>query len=85
MGLSGATIDLGVGQPDFPTPRSIKEAGKRAIGQDYTRHTPQPGFQDLREAIARKLQTEKNGGPLKGGEGLASKVGQTAQLLLDFS
>ncbi len=56
--LAGGTIDLGVGQPDFPTPQGLKEAGKRAIDQNYTRYTPQPGFQDLREAVARKFQTE---------------------------
>ena len=51
-------IDLGAGQPDFPTPRHIKEAGKRAIDENYTKYTPQPGFDDLREAIARKFQVE---------------------------
>jgi len=51
-------IDLGVGQPDFPTPRHVKEAGKRAIDEDYTRYTPQPGFDDLREAVARKFEVE---------------------------
>jgi aspartate aminotransferase len=51
-------IDLSVGQPDFPTPDAIKAAGKRAIDENYTRYTPQPGFQDLREAIVRKFERE---------------------------
>jgi aspartate aminotransferase len=56
--FSGEIIDLGVGQPDFPTPDHIKAAGKQAIDENFTRYTPQPGFQDLREAIARKFLTE---------------------------
>jgi len=55
---SGETVDLGIGEPDFPTPQHIREAGKRAIDEGYTRYTPQPGFQDLREAIARKFAVE---------------------------
>ena len=49
--FSGGIIDLGVGQPDFPTPPEIKDAGKRAIDQNYTRYTPQPGF-DARDGRA---------------------------------
>lgn len=52
------TIRLSVGEPDFPTPGHIKEAGVRAIAQDFTKYTPQPGFDDLREAIALKFRTE---------------------------
>lgn len=52
------TIDLGVGQPDFPTPDHIKRAGQEAITDGYTKYTPQPGFLDLREAIAHKFNTE---------------------------
>lgn len=51
-------VDLSIGQPDFPTPDAIKAAGKRAIDENYTRYTPQPGFQDLREAVARKFEHE---------------------------
>ncbi len=51
-------VDLSVGQPDFPTPEAIKAAGKRAIDENYTRYTPQPGFQDLREAVAAKFENE---------------------------
>jgi aspartate aminotransferase len=51
-------VDLSVGQPDFPTPDAIKAAAKRAIDENYTRYTPQPGFQDLRVAVARKFEHE---------------------------
>ena len=57
---SGEIVDLGVGQPDFLTPDHIKMAGQRAIDEGFTRYTPQPGFQDLRAAIANKFQTENH-------------------------
>ncbi len=46
-------IDLGPGQPDFPTPESIKEAGVRAIQEDFTRYTASAGFDELRSGIAQ--------------------------------
>ena len=33
-------INLSVGEPDFETPRHIKEAAKRAIDENYTFYTP---------------------------------------------
>ncbi|MCR4428433.1 MAG: pyridoxal phosphate-dependent aminotransferase [Caldiserica bacterium] len=53
-------IHLEVGQPDFPTPSHIKEAGIKAIEQDFTGYTPSRGIPELREAICKKLW-EKNG------------------------
>ena len=44
------TLDLGVGQPDYPAPEHIKQAGRQAIADNYTRYTPQAGFDDLRDA-----------------------------------
>ena len=57
---SEVIIDLGAGQPDFPTPDHIKQAGHQAIEENYTRYTPQPGFDDLRKAVARKFTEENN-------------------------
>ena len=51
-------IRLSVGEPDFPTPAHICEAARRAMDEGYTRYTPQPGFEDLRDAVAHKFQTE---------------------------
>lgn len=51
-------IDLSVGEPDFPTPAHIKEAGIRAIREDQTRYTMNPGTIALREAIRNKFQSE---------------------------
>lgn len=51
-------INLSVGEPDFDTPAHIKEAGKQAIGDNFTHYPPVPGYMDLRKAIARKLKVE---------------------------
>lgn len=45
-------IDLGPGQPDFPTPESVKAAGIHAIEQDFTVYTPAAGIKELRQGIA---------------------------------
>ncbi|MFJ7639311.1 aminotransferase A [Peribacillus sp. NPDC046944] len=46
------TISLTIGQPDFPTPRHIKEAAKQAIDDDYTVYTHNAGYLELREAAS---------------------------------
>jgi len=51
-------VDIGKGEPDFHTPDHIKQAGKAAIDENFTKYTPQPGIPELREAIARKLSAE---------------------------
>ncbi|MDA2929564.1 pyridoxal phosphate-dependent aminotransferase [Acidobacteria bacterium AH-259-O06] len=48
-------IDLGPGEPDFPTPDSIKQAGIEAIREDFTRYTPAAGIQELRQAVADRF------------------------------
>jgi aspartate aminotransferase len=45
-------IDLGAGEPDFPTPAFICEAAKRALDAGATRYTQVEGILPLREAIA---------------------------------
>ena len=51
-------INLGIGQPDFPTPEHIKEAGIAAIRNNYTGYTFNYGLPALREAICAKLARE---------------------------
>jgi len=51
-------ITLSIGEPDFNTPKPIKEAGKKAIDDNYTHYPPVPGFPELREAIAKKLKRD---------------------------
>ena len=53
-------INLGVGEPDFHTSEHVKEAGSLAIRDNITKYVPQPGFRELREAVAEKFN-EENG------------------------
>lgn len=53
-------INLSVGEPDFNTPKHIKEAAKKAIDDNFSLYTPVPGYMSLREAICKKLKTENN-------------------------
>jgi aspartate/methionine/tyrosine aminotransferase len=48
-------IRLDVGQPDFPTPQHVKEAGKRAIDENKTFYTHTQGLLSLREKLVDKL------------------------------
>ena len=47
-------VDFGAGEPDFPTPENIKQAGSRAIECNFTRYTPIGGTPDLRKAIVEQ-------------------------------
>ena len=51
-------INMSVGEPDFNTPDHIKKAAKLAIDENYSRYSPVPGYAELRQAIARKLERE---------------------------
>ncbi len=51
-------INMSVGEPDFMTPQSIKNAGKKAIDDNYSKYSPVPGYAELRKAIAEKLARE---------------------------
>ena len=51
-------INMSVGEPDFNTPEHIKEAGKKAIDDNFSKYSPVPGYADLREAISEKLKCE---------------------------
>mgnify|MGYP001697283305 CR=1 FL=1 len=53
-------INMSVGEPDFMTPDHIKEAGKKAIDDNYSKYSPVPGYSVLREAISNKLKKENN-------------------------
>jgi aspartate/methionine/tyrosine aminotransferase len=49
-------IRLDVGQPNFPTPKHISEAGKRAIDENKTYYTHTQGLISLREKLVAKLE-----------------------------
>src|SRR5688572_31728823 len=45
-------IHLEIGAPDFPTPKHIVEAGKKALDEGWTKYGPTAGLLEFREAIA---------------------------------
>lgn len=51
-------INLSVGEPDFNTPDTIKQAAKQAVDDNYSRYSPVPGYPVLRQAIVDKLKRE---------------------------
>ncbi len=53
-------INLSVGEPDFPTPENIRNAGKRAIDEGHTRYTPGGGTLELKKAVVEKLSRDNN-------------------------
>ena len=48
-------ISLGVGEPDFPTPWSIREEAIRAIRKSKTYYTANAGLIELRRAISKYI------------------------------
>ena len=51
-------IDLGAGEPDFPTPRNVKDAAEHAIENNFTRYTATSGIAPLRNAIAEMMRRD---------------------------
>ena len=49
-------VDLGAGEPDFPTPEHAKDAAHSAINENFTKYTPNSGIEDLRIAIADRYR-----------------------------
>ena len=48
-------VNLGIGQPDMPTPAHIVEAGIKALRDGHHGYTPAVGILPLREAVCRDL------------------------------
>ena len=55
QGMEGG-ISLGIGEPDFPTPWHIRDAGIYSLEKDFTKYTPNAGLSDLRGSISRYLK-----------------------------
>lgn len=53
-------VGFGAGEPDFDTPKHIKEAAIKAINEGFTKYTPASGTVELKSAIVNKLK-EENG------------------------
>ena len=51
-------INLSLGEPDFNTPNFIKNAAQKAIDNNYSKYTPVPGYQELREVISKKFKRD---------------------------
>ena len=51
-------ISFGAGEPDFDTPRRIKDAAVRAIEQGQTKYTEVGGIPELRAAVCAKLKRD---------------------------
>ena len=53
-------ISLSAGEPDFDTPRNIKDAAIESINSGNTKYTPVDGMLTLKESIVRKFKNENN-------------------------
>jgi len=53
-------INLGIGQPDFPTPENIVEAAVKALRDGHHGYTPATGLPQLREAVCADLHRRLN-------------------------
>src|SRR3954471_10805083 len=51
-------VGFGAGEPDFDTPRHIKDAAIKALNSGFTKYTPSSGIPELRQAIADKFKRE---------------------------
>lgn len=48
-------VSFSIGEPDFATPENIREAGKKAIDEEYTHYTSSAGIMEFREVIAEEI------------------------------
>lgn len=55
-------ISLSLGEPDFETPKHIRDAAVKAMDDGFTHYPPVSGYLDLREAIAKKYNDKFNMG-----------------------
>jgi aspartate aminotransferase len=51
-------VDLGAGEPDFPTPPHIIDAGRRALDAGFTKYTTNVGVEELRAAVCERYRTD---------------------------
>ena len=51
-------VGFGAGEPDFDTPKHIKDAAIKALNEGFTKYTPASGTPELRQAIADKFKRE---------------------------
>lgn len=51
-----SVVNLGIGQPDFPTPPHVVEAAVKALRDGHHGYTPANGIPELRRAVAERLE-----------------------------
>lgn len=51
-------VDFSLGEPDFPTPRHVKESALSAIKNNFTYYTASGGISELKNAVCIKLQRD---------------------------
>lgn len=73
-------VSFGIGQPDFPTPKHIREEAKRALDEGFTGYTETAGILELREAIAEYLNN-KYGADVRTDEIVVTTGAKTAILI----
>jgi len=53
-------LSFSAGEPDFGTPKRIKDEAIKAINEGFTQYTAVPGIPELLEAVATKLKRDNN-------------------------
>lgn len=53
-------LSFSAGEPDFDTPKSIKDEAIRAINSGFTKYTQVSGINELKAAICKKLESQNN-------------------------
>jgi len=56
--LGVEVVDLGAGEPDFPTPAHVKVAAIDAIQRNFTRYTANSGVHELKEAVVARMRAD---------------------------
>jgi len=70
-------VGFGAGEPDFDTPKAIKQAAVKALDEGFTKYTPTNGIPELREAIASRI-AQDHGISYKANEVIVSCGGKHA-------
>ncbi len=52
-------IHLEIGEPDFETPANVVEAGRQALSDGFTSYNPSPGYDDLKDSIAKDVSRSR--------------------------
>jgi aspartate aminotransferase len=77
-------VDLGAGEPDFPTPKHIIDAAHTALDNNFTKYTANMGILELREAVCSRYR-EDYGVEYKADEVVITAGGKQALLHAAFA